>query len=482
MDPVTVVAQKLRRKAKQKHARLTELGNAERLAAKFADELRYVRAKKQWFGYDGRRWRVDDVGIVDAAAKSIVADLYAEAGEKMNRAAEDLERANDGDSTESNAGKVGKALLDHANRSSKASSIAAMIRLASTEPPLVATPEAFDRDPLLINVENGTVDLRDGSLRPHRREDMITKIAAVAYDKKATCEGFLAFLAEVLPIADVRIWLQKFLGYCLTGQTVEQVLAFLIGLGANGKSVLIDVVLAILGDYGLRAAPDLVLASHNDRHPTEIADLEGARLAVCSEIEQGRTWAESTIKRITGDTTIKARKMGMNFYEFTATHKIIVAANTRPTVRGTDYAIWRRMRLVPFDVTIPPDKRDKHLVEKLLGERAGIFAWLVEGALLWQREGLGEPHVMTEAARVYRESQDVLGMWIEDECVQLSSLWTPGERLHTSYSDWCKRAGHEPWTRRAFTDRLTERPGISADRRHGGRGIAGIGLRADGGA
>jgi putative DNA primase/helicase len=299
------------------------------------------------------------------------------------------------------------------------------------------------------------------------------------YDAHAAAPTWERFIERVLPDAEVRDWLQRYLGYSLTGDCREQVIAFAFGAGANGKSVLLDTLLAIVGDYGLRAAPDLVLAKYGETHPTELADLEGRRIVVASEIEQGRAWAESTIKRITGDTTITARRMRQDFYTFPATHKIVVAANTKPTVRGTDHAIWRRMRLVPFEITIPEPERDKALVSRLLDERAGILAWLVRGCLAWQNAGLGEAAAMAAATEEYRADQDVLGTWIEEECVLVPGAFAAMSALYENYTSWCEATGRQPWTRDTVRTRLIER-GLKERRTTIARGLDGIGIRASG--
>jgi putative DNA primase/helicase len=354
-----------------------------------------------------------------------------------------------------------------------------MLALAQSEEPLCAAASEFDRDPFVLNLLNGTLDLRTGQLRPHRQTDMLTRLASVVFDPDATCPGWDRFLARVLPDLDVRRFVQRFIGYCLTGDVSEQVLAFLHGLGANGKSVLLDVLLALLGDYACRAAPDLVLAKQGEAHPTEIADLEGRRLAVCSEIEQGRAWAESLIKRITGDTTITARRMGQDFYTFQATHKLVIAANSRPTVRGTDEGIWRRMRLVPFNLTIPPAERDRGLVARLVEqESSGILTWAVAGCLAWQREGLGAAAAVDAATAEYREEQDVLGLWIDEECVVSPGIFGATTALYNSFKAWCERTGRHEWSREAMRARLAERPGITARNTKAARGFDGIGLVA----
>jgi putative DNA primase/helicase len=469
MEAVTAAANILRQRARERSARLTELGNSERFASAHGERYRYVKPWGKWLVWDGRRWRRDEIGSEIAAAKDVVRALYEEASLAAKLAANGDEQA----------GARAKALAQWANTSARANAIAAMLKLAQSEDPIAATPEMFDRDRFTLNVSNGRLDLRSGTLHPHRPDDMLTMLAPVDYDPTAACPLWDAFLARVLPDPEVRVWLQRFAGYCLTGDVGEQLLAFLLGMGANGKSVFLDVLLAIVGDYGLRAAPDLVLAKHGEAHPTELADLEGKRVVVCSEIEQGRAWAEGTIKRITGDTTLTARRMRQDFYTFEATHTMIIAANTKPTVRGTDHAIWRRMRLVPFDVTIPPAERDKGLVARLLEESPGILAWAVRGCLDWQRNGLGEAKAIDAATEVYRADQDTLGHWIEESCVLLSDAFTPMGTLYESYSAWCAATGREAWTRETVRARLLERSGLDDRRTKVARGIQGIGLRSN---
>jgi putative DNA primase/helicase len=453
--------------------KLTELGNAQRFARMHGSRMRYVHKWRKWLLWDGRRWCRDEIASEDTAAKQVVHKLYGDAAQVSVRAAQIA--TIDGDPKAET--KLATAITKHAAASSKASAIRAMVKLAQSEPPIAAPASAFDRDGWVLNVENGTIDLRTGLLRAHRQSDMITMIANVSYDPDAQCPRWDAFLECVLPDRDTRSWLQRFLGYCLTGNVSEHVLAFLYGSGANGKSVLFDTMINILGDYGMRAAPDLVLAKYGEAHPTEFADLEGRRLVLVSEIDQGRAWSEATIKRITGDTTIKARRMRRDFTEFPATHKLVIAANTKPVVRSTDDGIWRRMRLVPFGVTIPPEERDKGLIAKLLEERAGILAWAVRGCLAWQHEGLGNAGAVDNATAEYRKAQDILGNWIADECVVGSDEFTPMAKLYESYTGWCARAGYDkPWKRDTVRDRLLEREGLAERRTASARGIQGLGL------
>jgi putative DNA primase/helicase len=456
--------------------RLTDLGNARRFADRFNNRLRYVPAWGQWLTWDKQRWRRDDLGAEIRGAKETVAAIYAEAAQCANTAATAV---NAGDT--STGGAMAEALARWASNSAKRPRIEAMVALARSEPELATSRDVFDRDAWALNVANGTIDLRDGELRPHRQSDMFTMLAPVDYDPSAEAPRWEAFLARALPDPQVRGWVQRYLGYALTGDVREQCLSFFVGGGANGKSVLLDVVLAILGDYGLRAAPDLVLARHGDAHPTELADLEGRRIVVCSEIEQGRMWAESVIKRITGDTTITARRMKQDFFTFSATHKLIIAANTRPSVRGTDHGIWRRMRLVPWTVQIPPEEQDRELAHRLIEtEASGILAWLVRGCLAWQRTSLGNANAIEVATNAYRADEDTLGRWIEDRCEVGEALWWTTDGLYKSYQAWCSEEGiDKPWSRRIWLARMCERPGIEPHRTNIARGLKGVQLRGN---
>jgi putative DNA primase/helicase len=456
--------------------RQTDLGNARRFADAYKDQLRYVPAWGQWLVWDGRRWCRDNLGAEMRAGKQVVAGIYTEAAARATAAAATVNTA---DATPGSSGA--EVLARWASTSAKRPRLEAMIAMARTEPEMATDREVFDRDRWVLNVANGTIDLREGDLRPHRQRDMLTMLAPVEYDPNATAPRWEAFLERALPDVQVRTWVQRYLGYALTGDVREQCLGFFMGGGANGKSVLLDVVLGIMGDYGLRGAPDLVLARYGDAHPTELADLEGRRLVVCSEIEQGRQWAESVIKRITGDTTITARRMKQDFFTFPATHKLVIAANTKPSVRGTDHGIWRRMRLIPWLVQIPEHEQDRELPNRLLAtESAGILQWLIRGCLQWQRLGLGGARAIDAATNAYRADEDVLGRWIEDRCEVGESCWWSSDGLYKDYKSWCSEEGIEkPWVRRTWHARMCERDGISDHRTTLARGLSGVQLRGN---
>jgi putative DNA primase/helicase len=418
---------------------LTDLGNARRLVARYGKDIRYCHPWGRWLVWDGGRWAKDETGMVLQLAKERVRSIYAEAAVTADETAR-------------------KAIADHARRSESAMRIRAMVSLAESEPGVPVLPNEMDRHEWLFNVKNGTIDLRTGELRPHRREDILTKIVPVEYDPVAECPTWLAFLERIMAGNRNLIgFLQRAAGYSLTASTQEQCFFLLHGTGANGKSVFLTTLLAATGDYGIQAAPVLLLKKSGESHPTEVADLFGARLVVATETEAGRRLAENLVKQLTGGDRLKARFMRQDFFEFNATHKIWLATNNKPTVRGTDYAIWRRIKLVPFTVTIPPEERDGSLPEKLRRELPGILAWAVKGCLEWQARGLDEPAEVTTATSAYRDEQDALGGFIRDRCVVQPCAKVSAMGLYRAYVEWCGENGEHPMAQRNFGMRLTER-------------------------
>ena len=311
----------------------TEQGNAERLVHRHGRNLRYCFPWGKWLIYDGKRWIKDDTGEVYRLAKETVASIYQEAA-----ASGDEEKR--------------KALAKHAMRSESGAKIREMIYLARSEVPIM--PEDLDASADLLNAENGTVDLRTGELREHRREDLITKIAPVEYQLDAPAPAWDAFLKRVLPSEELRGFVQRASGYSAAGDTSEQCMFINHGAGANGKSTFQEAITAALGDYAMRAPTEMLLARRAGGIPNDIARLKGARFVATSETEEGRRLAESLIKDLTGEDTITARFMRAEFFDFAPTHKLWLSTNHKPEIRGTDNAIWRRIRLIPWSVTIPP--------------------------------------------------------------------------------------------------------------------------------
>jgi putative DNA primase/helicase len=279
----------------------------------------------------------------------------------------------------------------------------------------------MDRDPFLLNVENGTLDLRTGKLREYRRGDLITRLAPVRYSSAAEITTWSRVLSEIFrgDAELIHFW-QMLCGICLTGDVSPQILPVLYGSGANGKSTILNVLLEILGpDYAMSAPPGLLTLRKGERHPTELAALFGKRLVVDSETAEGAQFNESLVKQLTGGDKISARRMREDFWTFAPSHKILLCTNHKPEIRETKNAIWRRVKLVPFDVAIPQDKQDPRLPEKLRAEYPGILSWCVEGCRDWQENGLHIPKVVEDATQRYRAEQDVLAEFLDSECTVL---------------------------------------------------------------
>ena len=413
--------------------RMTDIGNARRFVREHRDDLRYVPGLG-WHAWDGKRWRYDDDGEVLRRAGRTVGTLLAEAIEEPD--------------TE---------LREHAKASASRRRLEAMVALAAVERPVIARVDELNADPWLFTCANGTLDLGTGTLREHRRGDLITKLAPVAYDREATCPTWDGFLATIFAGDEELIaFLQRAAGYSLTGLSREHVLLFCHGPGANGKTTFLRTLQRVAGEWAIQAEPDLLLAKRSETHPTGLADLFGVRLSVCVEVDEGRRFAESLVKLLTGGDKLRARRMRQDFFEFEPHHTIWLGANHKPTVRGTDNAIWRRIKLVPFTVTIPPNEQDSELLDKLAAELPGILAWAVRGAIKYAENGLTAPAVVEAATTAYRNEQDVLGAFFEDRCLLDPGAEVKASDLYSAYTAWCEAAHEHVLRRRDFGLRLGE--------------------------
>ncbi len=439
---------------------LTDLGNAARLVAAHGERLRFCHHFGKWFVWDGRRWAEDQTGQVMRLAKDAARAIFAEAATTDDEVLQ-------------------KKVSSWAIRSQAAERLKAMVELAKSEPGIPVTPDELDRNLWLLNVANGTIDLRTGRLRPPDPADLNTKLAPVAFEPNATCPVWLGFIDTIMAGNTEMIgFLQRGIGYALTGDTSERCL--FVGHGAegrNGKTTLLRTVAALLGDYALRTPVETLLVRPQGGIPNDIARLKGARFVYGSESEDGRRLAEALVKDLTGQDIIAARFLHREFFDFTPICKIWLMTNHRPLIRGTDHAIWDRIRLIPFAVRIPEEQVDRRLGEKLRAELPGVLAWAVEGCLEWQAKGLAAPKTVAEATAGYRSEMDIVAAWIADACVIGKGLKATAKELHASYDTWCEEAGEKSQSQKMLAIRLQEKGFLNDTGPGGYRVWKGLGLK-----
>jgi len=429
--------------------RFSEEALALRFSRKHADSLRYVQEWRCWMVWDHSRWREDCTLAVFDRVRAKCREASAECGSDE---------------------KTGIRLASKVT-------VAAVERLIQSDRRHAAIAERWDSDPWLLNTPAGTVDLRTGMLLEHQRDQYITKLTACGPGR--ACPLWLRFLHRITNgDSDLQSFLQRIIGYCLTGSTREHALFFMFGTGANGKSVFLSTIAGLLGDYSKTAPVSIFTASATEQHPTDLAGLRGARFVTAIETEDGRWWAEARIKSLTGGDRITARFMRQDFFEYLPQFKLIVAGNHKPGLRNVDEAMRRRLHLIPFTVTIGNQERDPDLTSKLQAEYGGILGWAIQGCLAWQREGLNPPPVVRNATEGYLAAEDVIGRWIEERCTQGREFWTSSAALFADYQWWCEQAGERSGPQKRFSQVLENR-GFVHERTRKARGFLGIGLQKD---
>jgi putative DNA primase/helicase len=442
---------------------LTDLGNARRFVAHHIRDFRYVPQWCEWITYTGRRWQRDTTGEVVRRAKETSLSIYQEAFARPNQD----ERSD---------------YCKHAVRSESARSISAMLELAKTEPGIPVEPHHLDADPMLLNVLNGTLDLRNGILRPHDRGDLITRLAPVNFDPGASLALFDEYLKTVVPDEEQRGFLKRCAGYSLTGDTSEERLLFIYGPEASGKSTFIETLKASLGDYAATADFETFLARRDVGGPRpDLARLAGARFVSSIEVEDGKRLAEGLVKLLTGGDTITVRELYQRAFEFKPQFTLWLAANDEPRVRDDDGAIWRRILQIPFTVSIPEEDRDPQIKATLRDPAAAgpaVLAWAVQGCLEWQRIGLAPPKLILEATRAYRERMDPISDFLEEECETGTGFYVTTAALFAAYLQWCKASAGRPLSKRGFGLRLAAK-GFDGVRDKRERGWLGIRLRQE---
>lgn len=442
--------------------KFTDLGNAERFARQFTGQVKHCAHLGGWYVWDGIRWREDDTGQIMAFAKKCVRSMYIEAAE-----IDDPE--------------IRDALIKHAKKSEAVARLQAMLLLAQHM--LAARVDELDADEWLFNVKNGTIDLRTGQLLPHDPTRNITKLAPVTYDPTAKCPTFTAFLASVFADnANIIGFMQRFLGYCLTGDTREQKFAIAYGNGQNGKGTLLNLILDLLGDYGQTTPTDTLMARKSEGIPNDIARLRGARYVLASEGAEGRRFNEPLIKQMTGQDRLAARFLHREFFEFWPQFKIVLLTNDKPVARGDDAALWRRIMLVPFTQKFDGDKCDNTLPVKLRDkkEMSGVLTWMIQGCLEWQKNGLQVPSEIMQATTEYRSENDIISDWMDECCVTDEIITEKIGNLYQNFTEWAAKTGEKLFmSRKKFSQRLTIKGFILYQGSGGIRKIKGIGLASE---
>jgi putative DNA primase/helicase len=439
--------------------RLNDVGNGQRLAAEHGRELRHSAAFG-WSIWDGRRWAEDSTHEIERRAKGAARTMYRAAAELDD----DDKRAK---------------LAKWAGASESAARIEAMIHLARSEPGIAIDARDFDRDPLLFNTENGTIafDSESGEhvFRQHDPTDLITRLAPVKYDPAATCPTFERFLQETFQRdADLIEFAQRALGSCLVGLP-EEVLHVLHGGGANGKTTLVNAVRAVLGEYMATMTPTFLAQQRSEAVQHEAMDLRGARLAVAHEPDRRMALDEAKAKLLSGRDAIKARRLYREHVEFHPTHTMFLVTNHRPRVQSQTVAIWRRVKLWPFDNVIPEDRRDPTLPDKLRAETPGILNWLIAGCAEWFAAGrdCDPPACVQDATVEYKHEEDIIGDWL-DECTQRGPTQTAFKDLYESYEEWARGNGFEkPFSKKKLAT-LLEEHGFRRRTVHGQRVFEGL--------
>ncbi len=442
----------------------TDVANGRRLALKHGKNFRWIENWNGHLAWDGTRWSRDQLLAVDGWARDVYEGLWAELSEALKTNQVDEDEA--------------QAIVRFIRATGSDRGIQAISRRARSEQGIAIAPDSLDNQPYYLNLPTATVDLKTGVDHEHRREDWLTQLCPTLLDPTAKCPTWEVFLQSVFQgDSNLIAYVHRAVGYCLTGDVSEHALFFCYGKGSNGKSTFLNTLIEMLGgDYAMKAASDLLLVKNGESHPTGIADLFGKRLVACIEADAGKRIAESMVKEVTGGDSIRARRMRQDFFEFKATHKIWLAANHKPTIRGTDDGIWRRIKMIPFLAKFEGEGKDRAMPEKLRAELPGILNWAIRGCELWMERGLQEPEAVKEATASYRGDMDIVGQFIAECCMTTEGLGLKAKasQLLNAFN---KYSGND-WSTRRFGEEMSER---GFEKRHSsGTWYMGIGLRSEG--
>ncbi len=419
-------------------AKHTDVGNGKRLVGYAGDNIRYVPELKKWFHWEGTRWIEDRTRRIECLAKETL-----EATEVVAQKIEKSEEQS--------------TLIKWIHKSEMGSHISSMVAFAQSETEISIVPNQFDRHKYLLNCDNGTIDLRTGQIRPHNRNDFITKSIHVRFDETALCPSWEKFLHRVMRNDQEMIdFLQRAIGYSLTGDDKEEVFFFLYGKGQNGKTKFVETVRCLLGDHARSANFKTFVLKKYDGIREDIARLKGARFVSAIEGNRGDRLDEQMIKQLTGGDRIAERGLYQNTSEFDPEMKIWLVANYKPNIRNTDEGIWRRVLLIPFTVQIPEQERDRDLLQKLLNELPGILQWAIRGCLDWQRNGLNPPLTIREATQQYRKEMDTIAEFKDRCCIESNQAKSQVSEIYGAYEEFCDNSGYKSKDKQEFRERLKE--------------------------
>lgn len=408
-------------------------------------EYRFVAPWHRWLRWDGKRWREDSTGHV-----------YEHIREEVRSAVQ--------------GGKGARATAN-------AAFIGGVEKLLRTDQRVALLPEQLDADPWSLNTQSGIVDLRTGNVRAHDQSALCTRITMAGIDANQGADLWRQFLRDITQgDGELEAYLQRVAGYCATGATSEDVLPYVIGIGANGKGSFAEGIAYVLGDYAKIFPPEVLMESKGERHPTDLAQFMGVRFALTSEPGSSATWNDSRIKSLTGDTTISARFMRGDFFTFARTHKTMVIGNHMPRLADVTHAIRRRVQMVPFRAVFEQTP-GIGMRERLKAEAGGaMLAWIVEGARLWHTNGTAPPKIVSDMTAEYLSDQDVIGQWLDERCERSAEVFELSGDLHKDYASWCERQGATPKSNVALSAHLVS-TGFRKDRTMVGRVFRGLMLR-----
>lgn len=459
----------------------TDDANADLLIGLHGEDILFCPDWDKWLIWDGTHWAIDERLDIERLAADVPKYLRGKASELTGKRSTLLAKMAQLQNQFPLPDEYGKLQIRQKELQDKAEwllKLSAKLEftgkrysmLSAARHKLVSSTKELNRWHFLLNANNGTINLETGELRQHAREDRLTHQVCIQFDPTATCPTWLSFLDSIFNSdAELIQFVQRAIGYSLTGDVREQIIMICHGCGSNGKSVFLNILKKLLGELALQAAPDLLMTDISRRHPTEQADLYGKRVVVCQETGEGRRFNETLVKQLTGGDSVRARRMREDFWTFDPTWKIWLSTNHKPEIRGTDHAIWRRVRLIPFNVTFhAPGEgmpvKDSKMEEKLTAELPGILSWAVCGGLSWQSDGIPAPQAVLAATNAYRASQDTVAAWLEECCLVRPDLEAKSADLYTSYKIWCEQAGERPHSQKKLGMLLDEK-GFSREKR-----------------